>query len=69
MMRRPSYLERTLFIAFVMTVDALVALNVGWALFSAWSFLFLPILPILGISALVSFLAFVLLEDHLRSRG
>jgi hypothetical protein len=68
-MRRPGYLERTLFVAFVMTVDAFVAINLGWALFSAWSSPLLPILPILGISALVSFLAFVLLEDYFRNRG
>jgi hypothetical protein len=52
-----------------MTVDAFVAMNVGWSLFSTWSALFLPVLPILGISALVTFLSFVLLEDYFKSRG
>ena len=68
-MTRLDVLERVLFVVFVVVADALVAINIGWVfLMTSWNSIFLGIVPVLGIATLVSFLAFVLLEDHLRSR-
>jgi hypothetical protein len=62
-------LERVLFTVFVVATDALVAINIGWVLLTtSWSSIFLGIVPILSFVTLASFLAFVLLEDHLGSR-
>jgi len=70
MMTRPRLLERTLFVAFVVTIDSFVAINLGWAFLSTgWGSIFFGIIPALGITALGCFLAFVVLEDRLRRMG
>jgi len=62
-------LEKGLFVVFVVTTNALVAISIGWAfLVASWNSVFLGILPFLSLATLTSFLAFVLLEDYLGSR-
>jgi len=57
-------LEKVLFAVFVVAADGLVAINMGGVLFAgSWDSL-LVVLPILSLATLVSFLAFVLLEDY-----
>jgi hypothetical protein len=69
MMTGLGILERALFTVFVVATDALVAINVGWVFLAvSWNSILLGIVPILSFATLASFLAFVLLEDHLGSR-
>jgi len=68
LMTRVDLAERVLFTAFVVAADSLVAANIVWAfMLNSWNSLFLDIVPVLSLATLVSFLAFVLLEDYLRS--
>ena len=68
-MTKLDVLERVLFIVFVVATNALIAINIGWVLpVTFWDSVLLGIVPILSFATLVSFLAFVLLEDHLRIR-
>ena len=64
-----NMLERSLFMAFVVTTNTLVAINMGWVFFVAsWTNVLSGLVPVLSLATLASFLAFALLEDHLRSR-
>ena len=64
-----NVLERTLFMLFVVTTNAFVGINMGWVLLaSPWDSILLRAVPVLGFLALASFLAFVLLEDHIGRR-
>ena len=68
-MAKTDLLERILFVAFVVTTNAFVAMNMGWVfLATRWSSVLSALAPALSLAALTSFLAFVLLEDHLRAR-
>lgn len=67
-MTKLDKLQRALFVVFVVAANALVAINMGWAiLVASWNSV-LNIVPILSLATLVSFLAFVLIEDHFGSR-
>jgi hypothetical protein len=69
MMTRPNTLERVLFVVFVIAADAFIVINIVWVfLVMPWNSIFASIVPIVSMVTLVSFLAFALLEDHLRSR-
>jgi len=69
MMTKLDILERALFAIFVVAADAFVVVNFGWAfLIASWNSTFARIVPIVSLMTLVSFLAFALLEDHLRIR-
>jgi len=69
MMAKLDKLEKVLFTLFVVTTNALVAVNMGWTfLVTSWNSIFLRIVPVLSLATLTSFLAFVLLEDYLGSR-
>jgi hypothetical protein len=69
MMTKVDILERVLFVTFVVATNALVAINLGWVfLTTSWISVFLGVVPLLGSLTLVSFLAFVFLEDYLGSR-
>jgi len=62
-------LERVLFVAFVVTTNAFVVMNMGWIfLTTTWNSVFSALAPVLSLAALASFLGFVLLEDLLRAR-
>ena len=61
-------LERSLFAVFVVATNALVVGNLGWAFFTTLWTSFTSIIPFLSLLSLASFLAFALLEDHLRGR-
>jgi len=67
-MNKLDILEGTLFAAFVATTDVFVAINIGWAFFTTFWNSLASIVPIVSIMTLVTFLAFALLEDHLRGR-
>ena len=69
MMTKLSILERGLFAIFVVTANAFVVMNFGWVfLMASWNSTFASVVPIVSLMTLVSFLAFALLEDHLRIR-
>ena len=69
MMAKQGSLEGALFMVFVVASDTLVAINAGWALLATpWSSILLGVVPILSFVTLLSYLAFVFLEDFLRSR-
>jgi hypothetical protein len=68
-MAKQDMLEGALFMVFVVATDVLVAVNIGWAFLTPWNSILLAIVPILSLATVVSFLAFVFLEDYLRSRG
>ena len=62
-------LERGLFAIFVVATDSFVVMNFGWALLvKSWNSTFASIVPTVSLIMLVSFLAYALLEDHLRIR-
>ena len=62
-------LERSLFMAFVVTTNTFVAINMGWVFFMAsWTNVLSGLVPVLSLATLASFLAFALLEDYLRYR-
>lgn len=66
-MTKTVILERGLFAIFVVAANAFVVINFGWAfLMTSWNSTFASIVPIVSLMTLVSFLAFALLEDHLR---
>jgi len=68
-MAKLDKLEKVLFMLFVVTTNALVAVNMGWTfLVTSWNSVFLAIVPFLSLATLTSFLAFVFLEDYLRNR-
>jgi len=68
-MTKLDIIERTLFIVFVVSANAFVAMNFGWAiLMTSWNSIFASIVPAISLVTLVSFLTFALLEDHMRSR-
>jgi hypothetical protein len=68
-MMKSDILERGLFVVFVAATDAFVAINLGWVfLRTFWNSVLPSIFPIVSLLTLVSFLAFALLEDHLRGR-
>ena len=67
-MTKLDMLERALFVAFVVATNALVALNLGWVLLTTlWNSILSGVVPIVSVATLVTFLAFAVLEDHLRS--
>jgi len=69
MMAKLDILERGLFAIFVVAANAFVVINIGWAfLMTSWDSTFGRIVPVVSLMTLVSFLAFALLEDHLRIR-
>jgi len=67
-MTKLNILERSLFVVFVTATNAMVVMNLGWVfLMKFWNSVLVSIVPIVSVVTLVSFLAFALLEDHLRS--
>ena len=67
-MTKLNILERSLFVVFVTATNAMVVMNLGWVfLMTFWNSVLVSIVPIVSVVTLVSFLAFALLEDHLRS--
>ena len=69
MTRMDTLLERFLFVAFIVTTDSFVAMNMAWVFLAAsWGSVLSGLVPILSLATLASFLAFALLEDHLRTR-
>ena len=68
-MTKLDMLERVFFLVFVTAANALVVMNMGWALLAtSWNSVLLGVAPFLGLATLASFLSFVLLEDYLRTR-
>ena len=68
-MAKLDILERGLFIVFVIATNGFVMLNLGWVfLMKYWGPTLAGIIPAVSLAALVSFLSFALLEDHLRGR-
>jgi uncharacterized membrane protein len=68
-MTKLDIMEGALFTLFVVATDSLVAINMGWALLmKPWNPVLLGVVHILGLATLAGFLAFVFLEDYLRSR-
>ena len=59
-------MERVVFILFVVFTDTLFALNTGWVFLVTFSKAIIDeIVPIFGAVTMASYLAFILVEEHL----
>ena len=68
-MTKLDMLERSLFMAFVVSTNTFVAINMGWVFFMAsWTSILSGLVPVLSLATLATFLAFALLEDYLTAR-